>query len=234
MTLQLGLLGTDGLVIASDQNACFADDPIRSSSTSPKIFWDTHRGIVCAASGDLVAPLVAKDLVKLEISAASPRDEVFDILQRSVEELWRTHVPKKYNGDPDRNPSISLLVGLTANPHHLWRIGHPKVASGAAGYLDKIHNGDGANSAKYFTERFYKHPQLLPINDLVFLAAHTIIEGGRLNPTMVGGLELLTWKFGEREPKLFSDQDKRELTDRSDRLIEALRTSIFSLPQPRT
>src|SRR5260370_33383820 len=233
MTLQVGLVGMDGLGIASDKKASIAEDGTRTSSTTQKRFWDTETRIVFAASGDWVAPHVARELVRLAMSETTSRDDVFTALQTGVEELWQKHVPKKRNGDPDRNPKVSFLVGLVGNPYHLWRISHPKTASGTCHYLDKIHNGDPATAAKYFTERFYKSPNLLPIDQVVFLAAHTIIEGGKLNPTMVEGLDVLTWKFEEREPRHYSEGEKAELTRRSEDQTDTTRTSLMGAPAPR-
>lgn len=66
--------------------------------------------------------------------------------------------------------------------------------------------------------------------NLAFLAAHFVLEGARLNPTGVDGLDIPSWKFGETEPKIFSDAEKAELKRRSDEVIERTRQSLFREP----
>jgi hypothetical protein len=226
MTLQVGLVGTDGLVIASDQKATFAEDRTRASSATQKLFWDTATGIVCAASGDPVAPHIARELVHRLIPGGGSSDIVFTALQGAVKELWQKHVPKKRNGEPDREPSVCFLIGLMGN-RCLWRILLPERGSGTSPYLDKIHAGDDRNAAKYLTERFYKHSNLLPVSNLAFLAAHLILEGHELNPSGVEGLDILSWRFGEPKPKVFTEEEKRVLIRRSEGLSDLIEHKLW-------
>lgn len=227
MTLQVALVGTDGLVIATDKKANFADDPIRTSSTTGKIVWNSETGILCAASGDWLAPHIARDIVRMNIPETACVDDIFGTLQTLTEELWERHVPKKRDGRPERDPNVCFLIAMMKPPYHLWRIAHPKRTSGTSPYIDKIHAGDDRNAAKYLTERFYRHPNLLPVRNLVFLAAHVILEGAKLNPVGVGGLDIVWWKFGDIEPKIFSEDEKAEIIRRSDELSEATRNKLL-------
>lgn len=90
MTLQLALLGTDGLVFASDKKGTFSKDRVRTSSTTTKLFWDRTNGIVCAASGDDLAAQVAAELINLEIQDDLPEDAVYKLLQDKADKVAGT------------------------------------------------------------------------------------------------------------------------------------------------
>lgn len=226
MTFILGLVGTDGLVIASDKKASYWEDT-RTSSTTRKLYWNEETGIACAIAGDAVTPFIAKEICKLRIDPGLAEDGLYDLLQQTVYSHWHANVPKKrHNSEPDRNPDSKLLITLVRNPNHLWRIDASRHNSGTKSYLDKTHAGDQSNPSKYFLE-FYEHPHLLPVNALVFLAAHIVCEAAAANPTGIGGLDMLTWKFDDPSPKIYSEAELEDFKRRSKILTDLIRQQLF-------
>jgi 20S proteasome alpha/beta subunit len=72
VTMIVGIVGTDGIILAADQKAGFATEGARTSSLQRKIFWDASREIACAASGnDGVGQNIAGELVE---TTMIPRD----------------------------------------------------------------------------------------------------------------------------------------------------------------
>jgi hypothetical protein len=217
VTLQQGFVGDDGLLIASDQKATFLQGAIHTGALTHKIEWNAGNGIVCAASGnDTVAPRIAREMVTCGVSDTADGGEVYRLLQTRVDGLWMEHVPKKRDGEPDRNPDSCLIVGLIRNQNHLWRISARQwTNSGVSPYTNKTPpTGDTGNAAQYFSERFYKQ---MSVDRLALLAAHVILEGGKLS-SWVEGLDILSWKFCDREPHLYSHTEKELLLQKSQAL----------------
>jgi hypothetical protein len=225
MTFQMGLVGTDGVVIASDTKATRWGQ-IRTSSTTRKIFWNEETGIACAVAGDDITAKIADEVCQLGITEIGDHMVVYELLQNAVTCSWeRNTLAEQKRADQDSDSR--LIIALTKNPHHLWWIdaNHRRSATGT--YQDKIYAGDRQNASIYFLERFYNHPKLLPLDQLVFLASHAVCEAGELNRTGVGGLDVLTWRFEDREPKIYSESETAELARRSAELVESIRSRIF-------
>lgn len=124
----------------------------------------------------------------------------------------------------------SVLL-VTSTPLRLWRVdiapdrGIPCVLR----ILDKCKIGDSTTPACFFSERYYRER---PIEDLIFLAAHTVLMAGAMNPAGVAGLGIVLCR-----PAGFttvSDEEVSDLTARSKRLDSEIAAALFNRrgPQP--
>jgi hypothetical protein len=226
VTFNVGLVGTDGVVLASDTKVSFWEQT-RTSSTASKLYSNPETGIACAVSGDEVTPFIAREVCQTRINDGLSEDDVFTQLHGVATSAWQLHVPKKRDNSPERNPHSRLLIVLPRCNFPLWSIAAgPNTGSGTKCYRDKAHDGDPSNAAKYFLE-FYAQSKLRPMRELVFLAAHTIRTAAILNPTGVGGLEILTWDFGAAAPRFLSNDEIATLTQRSSQLTSSIDAAIF-------
>lgn len=85
--------------------------------------------------------------------------------------------------------------------------------------------GDDRNAAIFFFERYYQNDR--KINELLLLAAHSVLMAGQLNPTGVGGLEIVTWREAEDRPKRLSESEIATLTKLSKSLDDNILSQIF-------
>jgi 20S proteasome alpha/beta subunit len=109
----------------------------------------------------------------------------------------------------------------------LWEVifnGQPFVNS----FLDKAIGGDSINTAVFLIERYYGG-QETPVEDLKILAVHTVLEGHALNPSMVGGVDVVVSKHGEK-PRLLTDEEVRSLRERSTEIHNKVGTLLSANP----
>jgi len=92
--------------------------------------------------------------------------------------------------------------------------------------MDKCVMGHRANAATFLSEKYY---QKLPIKKLIYLAAHTVLTGGRINPNGIQGLEIILCT--DRGFEGVSDRRIAELTKWSDECDRDIRQLVFSGPQ---
>jgi hypothetical protein len=232
MTFQVGLVGTDGVLIASDMRAS-GSGRYRTSETVSKLNWNSDSGIACAVTGDKSSVHAALEICSSAIPENATVPDVYDELQRAVTSSWekyRATMPEKMRIDNPRADSRLIIATPKRSHGHLWQIDADRQWSSTGPCRDKAFQGDVENAAVYFLERFYRTPRLLPVRDLALFAAHIVLEAGALNPTGVGGLEMLTWQFGEAEPRICTETDIAELTRRSKDITTLFGSRIFGVP----
>lgn len=223
MTFQVGIMGSDGVVLASDSCHSY---PGSSNATlrrlgKPKILISEDGRVVCCASGDDVSGDVAELCSGLRVRADFVRHIVDcrDEVMTNTEESNR----KKYHG-------AVLAVDITPQGAQLYHmeITRPIRSPGPVpfGYACE---GDRSNSAGFFLERYVPSGRNLLMENLVFIAAHTVLIAGSMNSRFVNNLELVTCtKHGCRR---FPAEDLAKLLERSRQLDSdiALR---FEVPIP--
>ncbi len=224
MTLQVALVGTDGIVLASDKlTVVSGNDLFRHSFLMSKILIDSTERIAIAHSGYGISRTVAETIlsdpspVKEKLSKIKLQSFASDVCEQQE---WR---PLGWHGE-------LIIVSLDDLDHVL----HLKMTdlvldrriAGVRAELnrieDKIREGDPSNPAGFFVESYYRKQ---PIAQLLFLAAHVIVSGSRLNPAGIEGLEVIkcTSKGFERLP----EASVAELIERSDELDNRIKSEIF-------
>jgi hypothetical protein len=188
MTMQVGMVGTDGIVLASDtlwtQSPMSGSEGARHSYSSHKIRIFKERGVAISSARDMETANFVADRI-----AADPRlDEYPADRKFLIEEIGNECLEKV--GDRNEaqclilfhNPKPSLFAfeyAIVNRKHGPWC---GKIIDGA------VHTGDTVNAATFWSER-YCH--LAPVRALVPLAAHLIVSAGKLNPAVIRGLEIV-------------------------------------------
>jgi 20S proteasome alpha/beta subunit len=217
MTLQVALVGTDGIILGSDRksNTTPLGGMTRGSLVS-KIFYSESRMLMACWSGSNASLELAKQVIYL------PDDEIQN--PASLESLGsRIFAEESEKLGVNHDNGVVILVMTRA----LDRIYCVQVERKSFCYpvFDKIIAGSTAVPSVYFTERLYKK---LPIERLAPLVAHTIRDAGRMNQSGIEGLEMA---YCSKTGILKLPQDKiSELEMMSDQLEFKIRNHL--LPEP--
>lgn len=215
MTMQVGMIGTDGIVLASDTQTK------RETTRCGLGTWhtaDTYKIKISATKK--IAASCAMDICEAERIATellTTLDSV-DIYgrERKIIEVART-IPN--------NLAVECFVAFIEPDPRLFLIQHPEGSAHPVvqPIISKAFAGDALNPAAYWAERYYKG---LPVENLVNLAAHVIAEAGILNPCLIGGLDIVIGKNGEfiRLPQQKTD----DLLEQSRKCADSFGKSIFS------
>ena len=224
VTLQVAMVGTDGIVLASDKKTVRSgNDVVRESFRTTKILVDSAQGIAIAHSGNEFSEAVAKQIL---YDSSPVNEKLFAAkLQSFASEVWKQ--------DPwqsvDRHGELIIV-----SKDHLRRILHVSLGPLVIGdrilgaearptwIEDKVRAGDRSNPAIFFSECYYDKK---PIADLVFLAAHAVLSGRRFNP-LIDGLEVV--KCTSEGFEQLSEASVSELKRRSDELDARIRSEILT------
>lgn len=200
MTFQVGLIGTDGYVLASDtkllQIGGEAERQFRSSSTTTKLAFNKEKGTAWCLAGDRVVILAEHKFSELLKNTNGDFSEIPDLLKKAGKNAWR----ESFNGASSTRDRIGYQRRMTVvksdgTKHLGWTLDIFETPDCQV-FKDKTISGDAANLASFLTECFYPSPGR-SVEQLKTLAAMTVLFGGRLNPTGVGGLEMVICKNGE-------------------------------------
>jgi hypothetical protein len=219
MTFQVGMVGTDGVLLASDLLYTGYAGDFRQSGSGSKIIYDGKQIAYCASGGS--RPLaVASHYAKYFCEGDG--EQAFMTRQRLIDA--RNSVEKEFT--PSAASDGELLLAQAIEGHvELWHMGirlgdysapHPPP--------DRYCIGDTRNSAMFFVERYAPRTstggKLQPLERLKLLAAHTILTAARLNQTGIGGLEMLICKpDGFRFVSVEEIADLKSKSDTLDREI---------------
>lgn len=183
MTLQVGLVGKNGIVIASDRQVTDQSLGGRSPTLSSKI--QRYDGVVCCWSGGYPASRALECMreIKWDVIDKNSREEA---LRECGRRAWKNS-PFGYHGEhrvlaafPD-----GVLLELTVSDlPSTMQIGNQVV------------EGDRRSTARHLITTYMK--ERMDIRHLVILAAHAVLMAGQENPATVGGLEVAIAPLGGR------------------------------------
>jgi len=213
MTIQVGMVGTDGILIAGDTR--WTASPMlvnrnwaagRYGYNSSKIKLNHERGMAVSCAMDMgTAGHVASDII------SGLREEDFEYPVGAIEEI-ATKVPTPI-GKPRKEahclialtrPVLQLFLFQFATVNEEWGpLCQPLETIGIA--------GDNVNAAIFWAERYY---QKLPVERLVPLAAHLVVCAHKLNTGTIGGLEIVLGTASGIHR--LSDESIRELETKAD------------------
>jgi hypothetical protein len=192
MTMQVGMVGTDGVLIASDTQLINTPriSP-REDSYLPRQPLNARKIMVSHAKG-------------IAISCARVMDTARLIATKIISELGEENLD--YPCDSIRAIAAAVLDGIhdseQRDAHCLIAIALPSPklyllyfgdVNGRLGPIcqkmeSSIAAGDHVNSAIFWKERYY---QRKPIKRLVPLAAHMIVSASKINRGSISGLEIV-------------------------------------------
>jgi 20S proteasome alpha/beta subunit len=212
MTMQIGIVGSDGVILASDMQ-WFDETGTRVTYDSSKIVFDSTKGIAVGCSGSSISRIVQNRIV--EDLAPNDFEYPYQPVKRIVQSVL-TNVSYR---------DTQWLIVLDTKPR--VRLFSLQIQGSRPDLFDfievpnKMYAGDAKNSAVFFSETYYDRR---PVEQLEMLAAHVILTAPRLNNAGIGGLEILVCdKSGFR---MLLPDEIQELEKRSNALHETIRNGL--------
>lgn len=213
MTMLIGMVGADGVIIASDTR--WVDQTgVRHTFEASKVVFDSARGIAVGCSGSYLVSLAVADRIVadfVQTDSDLPRISI----QKIANEVWNK---------TSRHPSESIHCLIALNMRDAVRLfSHQPGPDGLVceNVFDKMCAGDLSNAALLFHEAYYTQR---PIEELKLLAAHIVLSAAKRNPIGVDGLEILL--CGASGFCLAQSGDIQELQSRSTALDAYIRASL--------
>ena len=193
MTMQVAMVGVDGIVLASDTRYAHTQRSenfeTRHTSLSSKMRFSEGRDIVIACAKSMETSRMIADAI---LDGLTDNDWTYPILP--IERIAQRVVDSV---DADRKDSQCLIVSTHPTPR-LFQV-ETATVNGEPGrsichdIKDKAISGDRANAAIFWAERYYKKES---VESLIPLAAHMIVSAGKLNPASIHGLEVVVCDSG--------------------------------------
>jgi hypothetical protein len=218
VTLQLGMIGRDGWVLASDRIRIDIEG-VRVRSHTQKIFMLESQGLSYSFYGDDLAIITGDQLQensdKLNELANEPRFRQW--LWELGNNSWQWINRSMPNEHKDKFPTSylyrGLLIFLRSSSNRFWwmQIGEHSLVTPVT---NKLVVGDGLNSARFFADYYYS-PEM-SVTQLSMLAAHMITVGGIVNPAGVDGLDIVTCENGRM--RLLPEDELQNLVRQSHKL----------------
>jgi len=181
MTLQVALVGTDGLILASDTKVNVLNQNFNSTATRSKVLIAHDRKIAACWSGEQWPSYNLADQIVRRMSDAD-----FQYPYNSLRTL-ASEIVNRRGIHGEEYASAEVIVVTNQNEPKTYEITATRDRCDCW-RQDKIVKGHLANPALYFTERYYDR---LSIARLLPLAAHVIVNAGRINPRGIEGLEVI-------------------------------------------
>jgi hypothetical protein len=211
MTMQIVMVGTDGIVLASDTRWMNNNSGVRHTSSASKIKVSHKKGVAIACARSLeLASRIADDLIdelddqgwllfdqaaipiaERAISAVKSRRDDFQCLIVTTKPIRR---------------AFHLCFGIYAQQKHVTcqQVSNSQVA------------GDNVNAAVFWSERYYWRSSLRhEVQQLVPLAAQVICSAGELSKDNISGLEIVVCNGKNSGPQRLSDDVIKHLQAQS-------------------
>jgi hypothetical protein len=190
MTMQIGMVGKNCVVLASDTRWTREPRKLTSKQVGRAVRYGTNGIKIKVSESREIAVSFAAD----KPSAESIADRLIARLTVNDSPDAQTAVQEIFDSTPVRGlHHIQGFIVLTRPALQLFRFEiartHRKWIPSCEIVLGYDVTGDITNAALFWTERY--HYESLPIEHLVSLAAHLVISSHYLNTAGIGGLELI-------------------------------------------
>jgi hypothetical protein len=209
MTFQVGLVGTDGIVLASDTLIQDIEGSGRSISTTSK--FDLGTGLLCCYAGDNTARLASQQCARdKRWERIHSMDEL--TIKDTLIEIGNSSATNMENRNGGILPNDSRVV-LAAISDRLWRLDVGTKNTSAVRFVqDRSISGDIANTCRHFMNRYANDCYLRPIKELVRLAVYCVLASGEENPHGISGLEVFIVPTG-KDPVGLGHIQRKELQE---------------------
>jgi 20S proteasome alpha/beta subunit len=195
MTMQVGMIGSNGIVLASDTrhsvNPLVSDGGVRHHYGAPKIKIDPTEQLAVACAGDMPTANQIASRVMDELMAVDPFNR-----ERRIWEIGR-----EVAGSHD----AQCLIAYPDSRLYFFQSTNSGSDVSCTEVWDSIHAGDSINAATFWTTRYYRK---LPIKRLLRLAAFLIFEAHKLASGGINGLEMVYWN-GAKYLHLSKDENRK-------------------------
>lgn len=198
MTLQVGLVGSDGIVIASDRQVSDLSHGGRGLTESSKI--QQYDGVVCCWSGGYPAARAVDCMRDIQWGTIGNRGNA---LRECGKRAW---------GNSGRSHGADRVLAAFSDGELLDLT--VSDVCGVTPISDQVVNGDRFSTARHLATMYTpkKRPE---IQHLIFLAAHIVLMAGRENPAGIAGLQVAVIPRGA-PPILLTESQENELKTLSD------------------
>jgi len=226
MTLQVAMVGTDGVLLASDtlwsetRQEMISGKAQHSRHTygRTKIFVDEKRNVAVSFARNMETSRRAAELIASDVREAqweSPETIIEEIAFRAIESLPQNRFDVNCLIVSPNMRVFQLEMEQRFTPE--GQQDHPSCCE----HTDKAVAGDTFSPALYLMEQYYE-PR--PIHTLAPLASQIIFAGAKLSPDRIGGLEIvLCDKSGVHRLPVDSIRELQSSAQKQDkRLREAL------------
>lgn len=201
MTMQIGLVGSDGILLASD--TCSSHEPeqvpqdmmgqiVRSTTSHSKIRIYAQSGIAISCADDMRAAIDVADAIVNSFQSNQPTDI------SEIEELTKSVAERTLSTNKRR---IQCLIVLTRPEPQLFRLQYARITNSDSEWAASCEwsgvrsvAGDVTNPAVFWAERY--HEPYFPIVQLIPLAAHLIESAHLLHNASIKGLEIVKCTAG--------------------------------------
>ncbi len=237
MTFQVGIVATDGILLASDRCLTrYLESGSRATSQQQKIFFNRNTDVAYCSCGDDWASLAAK----IHADEFTPDCEIAENMDGARRKAIKACIELEGVERARARHGTVLCVHRRGKELDLWSMDlGPSVITGSivvqagprypASVTARIWSGDYGNSAVYFLERHLREGAIpLPLQSLKFIAAHAVRTASKINPSGIEGLEILictkdsfTW---------VSQREVRDLEARSDELDSKIAVELGITP----
>jgi len=190
MTIQVGMIGTDGLLIAGDTrwtntpaltNRNWAGGRFGHNASKITIVQEQGAAISCARSMDTARHISNK------IIAALPHTETAErplLIERMGKEVLDASSEKL---------DAQCLIAFAHPVPQLFLFQYATINEKWSAFCQKMETiaiaGDNVNAAIFWAERYYR-PRSVEL--LIPLATHLVVSAERLNTGTISGLEIVT------------------------------------------
>jgi hypothetical protein len=206
VTFQVGIVGTDGVLLAGDLRYTDGSSGLRAGSHSSKIH--VRGSLASCASGDRWASRAAECCLNNLRSGDGAGEHMFEQCRRVLEQC-------ELEGDKPQAPHGSILfVSRNDGKSELW-FADFRTGEIPRNIQDRIWIGDVGNAAVFFLEKYAPAEPGFRIDELKLLAAHSVLMAGALNPAGVEGLELVLCRDGVGDFERIEREELAVLKERS-------------------
>jgi len=188
MTMQVAMVGTDGIVLAGDMRHSLsprferaaATDAARRGYGATKIRIDEAGKIAICCAMDMMAARIFVDRVFLELPSIALKDRA-----KHIEEIGR-EVGEGLAGNREIE-SLIVFADCLSTFYRFRLMSNPREVC-VDEVVDASAAGDVVNSAIFWRMHYYRR---IPIANLIVLASHMIVVAGLRNSAMIEGLEIV-------------------------------------------
>lgn len=185
MTMQVGLVASDGIVIASDKKLSYSGAGTNQAATTDKITWNDDQNILCADAGFRTSNTIASQIVNLD---------TLELLLEPTDFRWRQQLFKTASGvsrPSVLNPLDEVIVVRRDSLDKFWIVGKTTGSGESVDSVsDRLVTGDTGNLGRLWPSFFYKSS--MNVTEMSFLAVLTIWWGEKHNPSSIGnGIDLV-------------------------------------------
>jgi hypothetical protein len=204
MTMQVGLVGSNGIVIAGDERnthiPLLRPNQFWAAGThgtnSSKMIVNYKRGIAVSAARDLETAMHVAN----EIATHLPEDKFQDPaswIEECADKILG--IVRREHSDPTERIEAQCLIMTQRPVPKLFQFWFGVVEGKWGPFCREMSRlavaGDNVNAAIFWPEAYYNSSpyskQRIPVKDLIPLAAHTVVQANRFNPLSISGLEVV-------------------------------------------